>query len=101
MAVSIRLSSKSEDILHKIDSHGAGKGAISPPIGDVAPIVWQSPLDIVIHAPSRAEDAIGPPPTLVVEGIGVMLCGFHLVGFEGEEHGSIKEREICTDGTMQ
>ena len=48
-------------ILHEIDPHRPRKHPIPPRIRDVAPIVWQTPADVVIHAQPWAEDAVGAP----------------------------------------
>lgn len=53
--------------LYKIDTNGASKGSICPRIHDIALIVWQSSLDIMIHAETRAKDTISPPSPLGVD----------------------------------
>ena len=63
--------------LYKVYSNRTSKGPIVHGVCDVAPIVGQSPLDIVIYSPSRAEHSITAPATLVVEGVGIRAFGGH------------------------
>ena len=61
--------------LYKVDADGAGKSPVVGRVGDVAPVVRKSPLDIVVHASARAEHAETPPPDFVVERVRVGHCG--------------------------
>ena len=63
--------------LYKVYPHRTGKSPIIHGIGDVAPIVGKSSLDVVIHAPPRSEHSVTPPPNLIIEGVRVRGSGSH------------------------
>ena len=62
--------------LDKIYPHRTGKSPIVHGVGDIAPVIGKSSLDIMIHAPSRAEHSIPSPANLVVEGVRVRIWGW-------------------------
>ena len=63
--------------LYKVYPHCTSKGSIIHRVGNVAPVVRKSSLDIVIHAPPRSEHSVTPPPNLIVEGVRVRGSGSH------------------------
>lgn len=69
--------------LHEVNADSGCEGPIGPGVRDVAPVVRQPSPDIVIHAPSGAEDSIGPPSNLVFKVVRVCLFGLHLVDVSG------------------
>ena len=65
------------DRLDKIDTNCSSKGAVIEAISYVAPIVWQSSLHVVVHAPSGPEGTISPPPASVIEIVGIRFLRCH------------------------
>ena len=63
--------------LDKVDANCPSESAVIEPICDVAPVIWQSPFHIVIHAPSGPEGAISPPSSSVVKIIGIRFRRCH------------------------
>ena len=63
--------------LDKIYPNSAGNGPVVHGVRDVAPVVWQPPLDVVIYASAWAEDPVLAPSERVVVGVGFWLFEGH------------------------
>ena len=63
--------------LYKVYPNSTSKCSISHRIRNVAPVVGKSSSDIVIHAPSRTEDSVTSPATLMIKGVRVGVLGSH------------------------
>lgn len=55
------------NLLHKIHAYDAGDSPVCPRITNVTPIVWETPPDIMKHAPTDSKNTHTPPPGEVVE----------------------------------
>ena len=71
-------------VLHKINPHRPRHDPIIDPVLDIAPVIRQPSPNIMIHAPTRSEHAVAPPPTLPIKGVGVLLFIVFLIG--GSDH---------------
>ena len=66
-----------EGELYEIDSDGASKCSIRPCIRDIALVLRQTSLNIVIHVPPRPENSVTPPASLVVKVVGIIFYCLH------------------------
>lgn len=57
------------DLLDKVHSHNTSHGAIGQSIRDIAGIVGQTPLDIVVHAPEETQWAQTLPSRETLVGV--------------------------------
>lgn len=79
-----------EGELYEIDSDGASKCPIRPCICDIALVVRQASLNIVIHAPPRPENSVTPPASLVVKVVGIIFYCLHFGSIKSEAHSPSK-----------
>ena len=68
---------RTDYILYKVYSNSTGKGPVVECVGDITLVVWQPPFDVVIHAPTWPKHSVPPPPTLIVEAVGIRVLGDH------------------------
>lgn len=81
-----------ENRLDKVYPHGTSKGPVVHGIGDIAPVVGQSSLNIMIHASPRAEHSIPSPANLIVEGVRVRIWGW--IFSAGDHDGGITRLQL-------
>jgi hypothetical protein len=75
--MSVRFTKVLEYRLHEIYSDCASERPVRPGICDIALVIRQASLDIVIHTPPRPEYSIFPPASLVVKVVGVIFHCLH------------------------
>ena len=64
--------------LYKIYPNCTSKSSIRHCVRDIAPVIWQSSSDIVIHATTWTKHTVTPPPDLIVEGVRIRVFGDHV-----------------------
>jgi len=60
---------KEPNILDKVHTDRAGYRPVGEGVGNVGPVVWQSSLDVKIHAASGLENSPFTPSFLFVEAV--------------------------------
>ena len=65
------------DELDKVDANRSSKGTVVEAICDIAPIIRQSPLDVLVHSKPWPEGTIPPPSPSVVKVVWVRFLRRH------------------------